>query len=140
MSAGTGVFHSEYNPSQQNLVHFLQIWIEPAVLGVKPSYEQKFFSPEEKRGKLRLLASPDGRDGSVLIHQDAYLYATLAGGDEKVTHAIAPGRKAYVHVARGTATVNGQPLGSGDALKASGLSEVVIEDGDDAEVLLFDLA
>jgi redox-sensitive bicupin YhaK (pirin superfamily) len=140
MSAGTGVFHSEYNPSQKNGVHFLQIWIEPAEPGIKPSYEQKFFGPEEKRGKLRLLASPDGRDGSVKVHQDAQLYAALVDGDETVTHRLAPGRKAYVHVARGAVTVNGQPLGSGDALKVQGESEVVIDQGDKAEVLLFDLA
>ena len=139
MSAGTGVFHSEYNPSAKNSVHFLQIWIEPDDLGIKPSYEQKFFGPDEKRGKLRLLASPDGRDGSVTIHQDAQLYAALLDGDETVTHRLARGRKAYVHVARGAATVNGQPLGSGDALKADGESEIVIENGNNAEVLLFDL-
>jgi len=140
MSAGTGVFHSEYNPSQKNGVHFLQIWIEPDELGIKPSYEQKFFAPAEKRGKLRLLASPDGRDGSVKVHQDAQLYAALVDGDETVTHRLAQGRKAYVHVARGDVTVNGHALGSGDALKVDGESEVVIEDGDNAEVLLFDLA
>ena len=140
MSAGTGVFHSEYNPSPKNGVHFLQIWIEPGELGIKPSYEQKFFSPEDKRGKLRLLASPDGRDGSVTVHQDAQLYATLVDGDEKVTHALADDRKAYVHVARGSARVNGQPLGSGDALKIEGAAEIVIDAGDKAEVLLFDMA
>ena len=139
MSAGTGVFHSEYNPSPKNGVHFLQIWIEPGELGIKPSYEQKFFSPEDKRGKLRLLASPDGRGGSVTVHQDAQLYATLVDGDEKVTHALADDRKAYVHVARGSARVNGQPLGSGDALKIEGAAEIVIDQGDKAEVLLFDL-
>ena len=140
MSAGTGVFHSEYNPSPKKGVHFLQIWIEPGELGIKPSYEQKFFAPGEKRGKLCLLASPDARDGSVKIHQDAQLYAALVDGDEAVTHRLAKGRKAYVHVARGAVTVNGQPLGPGDALKADGESEMVIEKGDQAEVLLFDLA
>ena len=139
MSAGTGVFHSEYNPSPNNGVHFLQIWIEPDELGIKPSYEQKFFGPEEKRGKLRLLASPDGRDGSVKVHQDAQLYAALVDGEEKVTHRLGQDRKAYVHVARGAVTVNGQSLGSGDALKIEGESEVVIHKGDKAEVLLFDL-
>ena len=140
MSAGTGVSHSEYNPSRQNPVHFLQIWLEPAVTGIEPSYEQKFFAPEEKRGKLRLVASPDGRDGSVLVHQDAKLYAALLDGDDRVSHQLANGRKAYVHVARGAATVNGQPLGAGDALKASGESEVLVENGDGAEILLFDMA
>jgi hypothetical protein len=140
MSAGTGVFHSEYNPSRENGVHFLQIWIEPAELGITPSYEQKFFAPAEKRGKLRVLASPDSRDGSVKIHQYAQLYAALVDGEETVTHLLARGRKAYVHMARGAATVNGQPLGSGDALKADGESEIIIENGNNAEVLLFDLA
>jgi len=140
MSAGTGVSHSEYNPSRQKPLHFLQIWIEPAVTGIEPSYEQKFFAPEEKRGKLRLVASPDGRDGSVLVHQDAKLYAALLDGDDKVSHKLADGRKAYVHVARGAVTVNGQPLGAGDALKASGESEILIENGEKAEVLLFDMA
>ncbi|HEX4985520.1 MAG TPA: pirin family protein [Burkholderiales bacterium] len=139
MSAGTGVFHSEYNPSAKATVHFLQIWIEPDELGVKPGYEQKFFGPADKRGKLRLLASADGRDGSVTIHQDASLYAALVDGAEKVTHEIGEGRRAYVHVARGAATVNGQLLGAGDALKVDGEREVVIEKGDNAEVLLFDL-
>jgi redox-sensitive bicupin YhaK (pirin superfamily) len=131
MSAGTGVLHSEYNASRSDKVHFLQIWIEPSKAGIAPSYEQKFFAPEDKRGKLRLVASPDGRDGSVKVHQDASLYAV---------HALGAGRKAYVHVARGSVTVNGQPLGSGDALKATGESQVVIDKGDNAEVLLFDLA
>ena len=140
MSAGTGVTHSEYNPSPKNGVHFLQIWIEPENTGIKPSYEQKFFGPEEKRGKLRLLASPDGRDGSVTVHQDAELYAALVDGAEKVTHTIEDGRRAYVHVARGAVTVNGQALGSGDALKVDGEKQVVIEKGDNAEVLLFDLS
>jgi redox-sensitive bicupin YhaK (pirin superfamily) len=139
MSAGTGVFHSEYNPSPDKRVHFLQIWIEPAEYGIKPSYEQKHFAPEEKRGKLRLLASPDARDGSVKIHQDAYLYATLVDGTETVTHELAPGRKAYVHVARGSARVNGQQLGAGDALKVEGEGKVEIDGGDKAEVLVFDL-
>jgi quercetin 2,3-dioxygenase len=139
MSAGTGVFHSEHNPSPKTSVHFLQIWIEPDELGIKPGYEQKFFSPAEKRGKLRLVASPDGRDGSVTVRQDACLYAALIDDDERVVHKLSAGRKAYVHVARGAVTVNGQPLGSGDALKADGESEVVIERGDNAEVLVFDL-
>jgi len=139
MSAGTGIFHSEYNPSPKNGVHFLQIWIEPDELGVKPGYEQKFFAPEEKRGKLCLLASPDGRNGSVSIHQDAYLYAALLDGDEKVVHTLANARRAYVHVARGSVTVNGQPLGAGDALKIDGEPTVVMDHGDNAEVLLFDL-
>ncbi len=140
MSAGRGVQHSEYNPSPRELVHFLQIWIEPNVRGIAPSYEEKHFDADSKRGKLRLVASPDGRDGSVTIHQDAELHAALVDGAERVTHALAPGRKAYVHVARGAVTVNGQALVAGDALKAADVREVVIEQGRDAEVLLFDLA
>ncbi|HZP94571.1 MAG TPA: pirin family protein [Burkholderiales bacterium] len=140
MSAGTGVFHSEYNPSQRDLVHFLQIWIEPAVYSIAPSYEQKYFDPAEKRGRLRLLASPDGGDGSVKIHQDACLYAALVDGEERVEHEIAPGRRAYVHVARGEAAVNGKALAAGDALGATGERRIAIDNGRRAEVLLFDLA
>jgi redox-sensitive bicupin YhaK (pirin superfamily) len=140
MSAGTGVRHSEFNASRADLVHFLQIWIEPDVRGIAPSYEEKHFDAASKRGRLRLVASPDGRDGSVTLHQDAYLYAALVDGAERVTHALALRRRAYVHVARGAATVNGQPLESGDALKATEVAEMVIENGRGAEVLLFDLA
>jgi quercetin 2,3-dioxygenase len=140
MSAGTGVRHSEFNASRSDLVHFLQIWIEPGVTGIAPSYEEKHFDAASKRGRLRLVASPDGREGSVTLHQDANLYAALVDGDERVAHSVAAGRKAYVHVARGSVTVNGQPLVAGDALKASNVAEVVIEKGVDAEVLLFDLA
>ena len=140
MSAGTGVRHSEFNPSKSELVHFLQIWIEPNVTGIPPGYEEKHFDSADKRGRLRLIASPDGAEGSVKIHQDARLYAALIDGQERVTHALAPGRRAYVHVARGSATVNGQPLAAGDALRAEGLNEIAIEHGDQAEVLLFDLA
>ena len=140
MSAGSGVQHSEFNPSQGELVHLLQIWIEPNVTGIQPGYEEKHFDAVSKRGRLRLIASSDGRDGSVKIHQDAAVYAALLDGAERVRHALAPGRKAYVHVARGKVAVNGQPLAAGDALKASGESEIVIETGDNAEILLFDLA
>jgi redox-sensitive bicupin YhaK (pirin superfamily) len=139
MSAGRGVLHSEFNPSPQDPVHFLQIWIEPNVDGIPPSYEEKHFAPEAKRGRLRLVASPDGRDGSVAIHQDAYVYATMLDGGERVTHALAPGRKAYVHVARGRLVANGQPLAAGDALKATGVTDVALEKGEGAEALLFDL-
>jgi quercetin 2,3-dioxygenase len=139
MSAGTGVLHSEYNPSEKEGVHFLQIWIEPNQRGITPGYEEKHFAAASKRGKLKLIASPDGRDGSVRIHQDALLYAALLDGAESVRHALAAGRKAWVQVAKGEASVNGQPLAAGDALKASGEREIVIENGRDAEVLLFDL-
>jgi redox-sensitive bicupin YhaK (pirin superfamily) len=139
MSAGRGVQHSEFNHSKDGVTHFLQIWIEPNVRGIPPGYEQKHFDAASKRGRLRLVASPDGADGSVTIHQDARLYVTLLDGAERVRHALAPGRKAYVHVARGALTVNGTPLGTGDALKASGVADIVLEKGEGAEALLFDL-
>ena len=137
MSAGTGVRHSEYNAAEC-VTHFLQIWIEPQVTGIAPSYEQKRFSAEEKRGRLRLIASPDRRDGSLLIHQDARLYAGLFDGDERAELALGPQRKGYVHVARGVITVNGHTLGAGDALKADE-GTLVLESGRAAEVLVFDL-
>jgi redox-sensitive bicupin YhaK (pirin superfamily) len=139
MSAGTGVRHSEFNPSPREPVHFLQIWIEPGVAGIQPGYEEKHFDAASKRGRLRLVAAPDGRDGAVKIHQDAYLYATLLDGAERVVHALAPGRKGYVHVARGQVTANGQPLAAGDALKATDVPEIILESGAGAEVLVFDL-
>ena len=139
MSAGRGVQHSEFNPSPSELVHLLQIWIEPNVRGIEPEYEETHFDAASKRGRLRLIASSEGRDGSVTIHQDASVYAAMLDGAERASHALAPGRKAYVHVARGSVTVNGNALGAGDALKASGESAIVIETGDDAEILLFDL-
>jgi hypothetical protein len=139
MSAGTGVRHSEFNPSPRETVHFLQIWIEPSVTGIAPGYEEKHFDAASKRGRLRLVAAPDGRDGAVKIHQDAYLYATLLDGAERVVHPLAPGRKGYVHVARGRVTANGQPLGAGDALKVTDVGEIVLENGAGAEVLVFDL-
>jgi quercetin 2,3-dioxygenase len=134
MSAGTGVRHSEYNHSKSGVTHFLQIWIEPDRTGIPPSYEQKHFGAEVKRGRLRLIASPDGRDGSVSMHQDAFLYAGLFDGKEKAELA---GRRIYVHVARGTISVNGHALGAGDALKTEG--KVALENGAGAEVLAFDL-
>jgi len=139
MSAGTGVQHSEFNPSPSDVVHLLQIWIEPDVTGIKPSYEEKHFDAASKRGKLRLIASRDGRDGSVTIHQDASVYAALIDGSERASHGLASGRKAYVHVARGRVTVGGHALAAGDALKADGESTLVLEHGTKAEVLLFDL-
>ena len=139
MSAGSGVRHSEFNASSEVLVHFLQIWIEPNVTGIAPGYEEKVFDAASKRGRLRLIASSDGRDGSVTIHQDATVYAALLNAGERVTHALAPGRKAYVHVARGSVTVNGEPLNAGDAAKIGGEAAVLMTDGANAEVLLFDL-
>jgi quercetin 2,3-dioxygenase len=140
MSAGRGVMHSEFNPSDAELVHFLQIWIEPNVRGISPSYEERRFDASAKRGTLKLVASPDGRDGSVTIHQDALLYAGLLDGAERATHQLGVGRRAYVHVARGSVVVNGQGLEAGDALKATDTAEIVLESGKQAEVLLFDLA
>ncbi len=139
MSAGRGVQHSEFNHAKA-VTHFLQIWIEPDVRGIDPGYEQKHFDAAAKRGQLRLIVSPDARDGSVRIHQDAYLYAALIDAEERAAHTLAAGRRAYVHVARGRLTVNGTPLDAGDALKASNVAEIVLEQGADAEVLLFDLA
>jgi len=139
MSAGRGVQHSEFNASQSELVHLLQIWIQPNVMGIQPSYEEKHFDATSRRGNLRLIASADGRDGSVKMHQDAAVYAVLLDGAERASHALAQGRKAYVHVARGKVAVNGQPLVAGDALKADGEAAIALERGDNAEILLFDL-
>jgi hypothetical protein len=137
MSAGSGVRHSEFNHEKRGVTHFLQIWIEPNVTGIAPSYEQKHFKPEDKRGHLRLIASPDGRDGSVKIHQDALVYAGLFDGRENASYAV-KNEKAYVHVARGRITVNGHVLEAGDALKTvDGALE--LEEGKNAEVLVFDL-
>ncbi len=140
MSAGTGVLHSEFNHSKTDPVHLLQIWILPDRAGLTPSYEQTFFPEDDKRGRLRLVASPDGADGSVTIHQDARLYATLLAPGEEVSHALAPGRHAWVHVARGKASLNGQPLEAGDGAAISGEERVALRGDGHAEVLLFDLA
>jgi redox-sensitive bicupin YhaK (pirin superfamily) len=139
MSAGTGVHHSEFNGSSDKPVHFLQIWIEPGSRGDKPSYEEKRFDEAAKRGQLRLIASPDGREGSVTVHQDANLYAALVDGTESVEFTQKPGRLTYVHVIRGAVDVNGQALVGGDAMKVTGEATVRITKGRDAEVLLFDL-
>ena len=139
MSAGTGVTHSEFNYDSAGTTHFLQIWILPERTGIEPGYEQKRFDDSEKRGRLRLVVSPDGADGSVTIHQDARMYAGLFDGDGSAELAIAPGRLAYVHLVRGTATVNGRDLGAGDALLYRDEPDVRIERGQGAEVLVFDL-
>lgn len=139
MSAGSGVRHSEFNHAKDQTTHFLQIWIQPNVTGIPPSYEEKNFTAEEKRGRLRLIASSDGEDGSVLIHQDAKLYAGLFDGAEAASLTIAAGRLAYVHVARGTVTVNGVALKNGDALKLSDVATIDIGGGQQAEVLVFDM-
>jgi redox-sensitive bicupin YhaK (pirin superfamily) len=137
MSAGSGVRHSEFNHEKQGVTHFLQIWIEPNVTGIPPSYEQKHFRPEDKRGRLRLIASPDGRDGSVTIHQDALIYAGLFDGAESARYEL-QNEKGYVHVARGRIIANGQALEAGDALKTDGGS-IELKGGEQAEVLVFDL-
>jgi quercetin 2,3-dioxygenase len=139
MSAGTGVMHSEFNASDAEGVHFLQIWIEPSRRGIAPGYEEKRFEADSKRGRLRLVASPDGADGSVTIHQDARLYASLLDGADRVEHEVADGRRIYVHVVRGEIEANGEKLASGDALKITGESRVTLEHARDAEILLFDL-
>jgi len=140
MSAGTGVSHSEFNHSPKEGVHFLQIWIEPNQRGVAPGYEQKNFTREDKKGRLRLIASPDGADGSVKIHQDARVYASVLEGDDAVTYALEPGRQAYVHVARGSVQLNDTELSTGDGAKVSAEKELRLSRGQEAEVLLFDMA
>ena len=139
MSAGTGVQHSEFNHSQEQTTHFLQIWILPKFTGVRPGYEQKTFAEQDKRGKLRLVASPDGATDSVTINADARMYAGLFDSDEQATLQADPRRKVYVHLVRGQLEVNGQRLGGGDAAMLEGESEVRLKAGHDAEVLVFDL-
>ena len=139
MSAGTGVTHSEFNASDRELVHFLQIWIEPDRAGLAPGYEEKRFDAASKQGRLCLIASPDGADGSVAIRQDARVYAGLFEAAQSAEHALEPRRRAYVHVARGELEVNGTKLVSGDALKLAGEPLVRLANGRAAEVLLFDL-
>lgn len=139
MSAGTGVMHSEFNNSPEKLVHFLQIWIEPAAKGIEPGYEEKHFDVASKQGRLRLIASPDGSEGSVTIHQDARLYVSLLDGNASVTHVLHSGRSAYVHLIRGKLTVNGQRLAAGDALKMTSEDKITADQAESAEFLLFDL-
>ncbi len=140
MSAGTGVQHSEFNHAEGQTTHFLQIWIEPNVTGIAPSYEQKTFVDTEKRGQLRLVASNDGAQGSVTIHADAKIYAGLLDGDETATLALSPNRKTYVHLVKGDLEVNGQKLAQGDAAMIEAQSSLELGKGRDAEVLVFDLA
>jgi redox-sensitive bicupin YhaK (pirin superfamily) len=139
MSAGRGVLHSEFNPSATDPVHFLQIWIQPDQRHIDPSYEEKRFSSEEKRGRLRLIASPDRADGSVLIHQDARVYAGLFNGTEQASLEVQPGRRIYVHVARGSIAANDIELAAGDALKLVDPRTLSLDKGNNAEVLVFDL-
>jgi redox-sensitive bicupin YhaK (pirin superfamily) len=140
MSAGTGVQHSEFNHATDKTTHFLQIWIQPNQFGIPPSYEEKHFDENEKRGRLRVVASPDARDGSVKLHADAVLYAGLFDGAEKAALTISAGRLAYVHVASGRVVVNGLPLVAGDGLKLAEVPTLTVEGGQQAEVLVFDLA
>ena len=139
MSAGTGVTHSESNASMTERVHFLQIWILPKSKGLPPGYEQRHYSREDKRGRLCLVASPDGREGSITIHQDAFLYSTLLESGERVTHPLG-NRRGYVHVASGTVELNGHLLTGGDGARVTEESMIVMKGGSKAEVLLFDMA
>jgi len=139
MSAGSGVQHSEFNHSASRTTHFLQVWIEPDTRGGPPGYEERHFDEAGKRGRLRLVASPDGADGSVTIRQDARLYVGLLDGAEAASLALGPGRRAYVHVARGSVHLDGERLGTGDAAKLAGAALLRLDRGEAAEVLVFDL-
>jgi redox-sensitive bicupin YhaK (pirin superfamily) len=139
MSAGSGVRHSEFNPSPTEGTHFLQIWIQPSERNITPSYEEKRFAAEEKRGRLRLIVSPDGASGSLTIHQDAKVYAGLFSGAERAELAVQPGRRIYVHMARGALQANGVALEAGDALQITDTAQLKLEAGCDSEVLVFDL-
>jgi len=139
MSAGSGVAHSEFNHSKSQPVHFLQIWIVPDVRGATPRYQQQHFSDDEKRGKLRLIISPEGKQGSLQVRQDAHVYAGLFDGDEHATLTLADNRHAYVHVARGRIELNGQLLREGDGVRMRKEQVIELSNGRDAEVLVFDL-
>jgi redox-sensitive bicupin YhaK (pirin superfamily) len=140
MSAGRGILHSEYNHAPAATTHFLQIWILPDERGIDPGYEQKMFPAEDKRGRLRLVASPDAREGSVKLNADAAMYVGLFDGEERAELALDPKRLAYVHVARGEVQVNGQRLVAGDAAKLAAEDRLVLDRGQGAEVIVFDLA
>ena len=140
MSAGRGVMHSEFNHKKDETTHFLQIWLLPNARGIEPGYEQKKFPDADKRGHLRLVASPDGSDGSVTVHSDARLYAGLFDGAESTSLTLDPARKSYVHLVRGELEVNGKKLSTGDAALIQGESQLALSAGNDAEVLVFDLA
>ena len=139
MSAGTGVTHSEFNGSESEPVHFFQIWILPEKEGIAPGYEQKLFPEEERRGRLRLLVSPDAEDGALKIHQDARLYSAILEAGQSVEHTLAAGRGAWIQVARGSATVNGTPVAAGDGVAIEDEKSLVIRAEDATEILLFDL-
>ena len=140
MSAGSGVTHSEFNHAKDQTTHFLQIWIEPNATGIQPGYEQKTVPDEQKRGVLRLVASPDGAQDSVLIHADARMYAGLFDGEQTAELTLDPARKACVHLVSGSLDVNGQKLGAGDAALLDKESRITLNNGSHAEVLVFDLA
>lgn len=140
MSAGTGVMHSEFNHAEGQQTHFLQIWIQPKITGIPPSYEQKTVPEDQKQGRLRLVASPDGADDSVVIHADAKMYAGLFSSGEKTTLTLDPARKAYVHLIKGSLDINGQTLQGGDAAMIEAESTLNLSNGADAEVIVFDLA
>jgi redox-sensitive bicupin YhaK (pirin superfamily) len=140
MSAGTGVRHSEFNHAADRATHFLQIWILPDRAGIEPGYEQKHFDAASKRGRMALVASPDGANGSVTIHADARIHAGLFDGAESFEQSLDPLRVTYVHLVRGALSVNGQHLAAGDALTLRGESRLHLSDGADAEVLVFDLS
>lgn len=139
MSAGTGVQHSEFNPSAVEAAHFLQIWLMPNQLGIKPGYQQKHFSADEKRGRWCLLVSPNASEGSLLLHQDAKVFATLLDGNAQLTYKLNEGRHAYLHVARGKVQANGISLSAGDALMYLDETQINLDNALDAELLLFDL-
>jgi redox-sensitive bicupin YhaK (pirin superfamily) len=139
MSAGTGVLHSEHNPSRERPAHLLQIWILPERRGLAPGYEQRAFPVEERRGRLRLVASRDGRDGSITVHQNAEVYAGLLDPGRRAVHALRPGRHAWVHLARGAASLGGHRLAAGDGAAVSGEPSIALEGVEEAEILVFDL-
>jgi redox-sensitive bicupin YhaK (pirin superfamily) len=139
MSAGTGVQHSEFNPSPSERVHFLQIWFLPNISGIPPGYEEKFFADAEKRGRLRLIASQDGADESVTIHSDARMSAALIDADERIEEVLSTDRSYYVHIARGSASLNGAPFAAGDAAMLTGEKNLILDQGRAAEVLVFEL-
>jgi redox-sensitive bicupin YhaK (pirin superfamily) len=139
MSAGTGVQHSEFNPSPNERVHFLQIWFLPNVSGIAPGYEERIFADAEKRGRLRLIASPGGSDGSVTIHADASMSAALLDPGERIEKALSTDRSCYIHIARGSASLNGIPLAAGDAAMLTGEKNLILDQGHEAEVLVFEL-
>ena len=140
MSAGTGIRHSEFNHSKNEPVHFLQIWVLPDREGLSPRYDQKTFADAEKRGRLRLVGSPDGRDGSIVIHQDAKIFAALLNSGDEVTHVLQPGRKGWVQIVRGAVEVNGEPLRAGDGVAVENEPALAVSSrADDSEILVFDL-